>query len=75
MRTTLDVPDELFRELKATAAKQGISLKALLRSAVENELARAAGPRKARRVRFPILDSREPGALDLTNADIEDLLA
>jgi hypothetical protein len=74
MRTTLDVPDDLFRELKATAAKQGISLKALLRSAVENELARATVRRKDRRVRFPILNSHEPGALVLTNADIEDLL-
>jgi plasmid stability protein len=74
MRTTLDLPDELFRELKATAAKRGTSLKALLRNAVENELARSAEPRRDHRVRLPILKSREPGTLDLTNADIEDLL-
>ena len=75
MRTTLDLPDELFRQLKATAAQRGTSLKALLRQAVEDELARAAIPHKEHRVRFPILDSRQPGTLDLTNADIEDLLA
>ncbi|HKE26639.1 MAG TPA: hypothetical protein VKB88_30000 [Bryobacteraceae bacterium] len=68
-------PTSCFRELEAKAAKQGSSLKALLRSAVEHELARATVRRKEHRVRFPILSSHEPGALDLTNADIEDLLA
>ena len=75
MRTTLDLPDELFRELKATAARRGTSLKTLLRNAVEHELARTAVPRNEHRVRFPILDSSEPGALDPTNADLEELLA
>ncbi len=75
MRTTLDLPDELFRELKATAARRGTSLKTLLRKAVEEELARAAMPHKQRRLRFPLLNSRQPGTLDLANADIEELLA
>ena len=27
------------------------------------------------RVQLPLIDSKEPGVLDLTNADIEELLA
>ena len=75
MRTTVDLPDELFRELKALAARRGTSLKELLRTAVERELALARRPAEHYRARFPALSSKEPGKLDLTNADIEDLLA
>ena len=38
MRTTVDLPDELFRELKTIAVRRGITLKELLRTAVEHEL-------------------------------------
>ena len=74
MRTTIDLPDSLFRELKAVAARRGTSLKALIRTAVEEEIRRAER-RAGRRVKFPLLSSREPGSVDLTNAEIEDLSA
>jgi hypothetical protein len=73
MRTTVDLPDELFRELKTVAMQRGISLKELLRTAVEHELGLAQRPAELYRVQFPVLSSKEPGKLDLTNADIEDL--
>jgi hypothetical protein len=47
MRTTLDLPDELFRQVKAKAALEGASLKDLLARYVESGLrqpARPAGP-------------------------------
>ncbi len=74
MRTTIDLPDPLFRELKATAARRGTSLKTLIRIAVEMEI-RKSESKSARRVKFPLLASNEPGTLNLSNADIEDLLA
>lgn len=49
------------------------SLKKLMRMAVEAVLRRTER-RADRRVKFPLLDSREPGSLDLTNTEIEDLL-
>jgi hypothetical protein len=75
VRTTIDLPDELFRELKAVAVRRGTSLKELLRTAVERELALARRAAEHYRVQFPTLSSKEPGKLALTNADIEDLLA
>jgi hypothetical protein len=75
VRTTVDLPDELFRELKAVAMRRGTSLKEVLRLAVERELGMAQAPAEPYRVRFPVLNSKEPGKLDLTNAKIEDLLA
>lgn len=38
MRTTLDLPDPLLRQLKAKAALEGITLKELVRSLVERGL-------------------------------------
>ena len=38
MRTTLDLPDPLFRELKARAAQQGVKMKQLLAVFIENGL-------------------------------------
>jgi len=73
MRTTLDLPDATFRQLKALAAQRGTTLKQVVRSAVEKELA-GANHRNRRRRTFRSLDSKEPGTLNLTNAEIEELL-
>jgi len=74
MRTTVDLPDQLFRELKAVAAQRGASLKTVIRAAVEEEI-RKSERKAGRRLKFPLLSSREAGSLNLTNADIDDLSA
>jgi hypothetical protein len=38
MKTTLEIPQELFREAKSTAAKKGITLKKLFTEALEEKL-------------------------------------
>jgi hypothetical protein len=72
MRTTIDLPDPVFRRLKAAAALNGISLKEIILRAVEKEL-HAKRPRKSR-VRFPLIRSKQPGTLLLTNAEIDEIL-
>lgn len=74
MRTTIDLPDPLFRELKAVAARRGTSLKVVIRMAVEEEI-RKTETKAGRKLKFPLLSSREPGSLNLTNAEIEELSA
>jgi len=74
MRTTVDLPDDLFRELKALAARRGTSLKTVIRIAVEGEV-RKAEQKAGRRAKFPILGSAQPGTLNLTNAEIDELLS
>lgn len=44
MKTTVELPDVLFREAKATAAREGISLKAFFTEAVANKLLKSASP-------------------------------
>jgi len=75
MRTTIDLPDPLFREVKSFAAMNGISLREVFQMAIEHELAHAHKSDVVRdKVRLPLIKSKHPGSLHLTNADIEDLL-
>ena len=41
MKTTLDLPDELFRAVKAQAAQEGISLKEYVAGALRHRLGQA----------------------------------
>ena len=77
MRTTVDIPDALYRELKGKAAKEGRSVKELILRSVEGDLRSAATSNlrtKKKRVRLPILKSKEPGTLNLDNERIFDLI-
>ncbi len=61
MRTTIDIPDELFREAKARAALEGIKLKDLVAEALREKL-RAPEPKARRhRTKFPIIPSTRTG--------------
>ena len=73
-RTTIELPDDLFRQLKIAAANRRVTLKILVQQAIENEVVRTGAQAPRRRLRFPILDSKEPETMNLTNAEIEDLL-
>jgi hypothetical protein len=44
MKTTVEIPDSLFRQAKATAAQQGTSLKDFLTEAVRAQLRKKAAP-------------------------------
>ena len=73
MRTTVDLPDPLFRQMKATAALRGISIKDLITAAIESAISKRQSSNDYS-VQLPLIHSKHPGTLDLTNAEIEDLL-
>jgi len=77
MRTTIDLPDTLFRKTKATAALRGSTMKDLIVRAIEREVAQQASSKKssARSVKLPLLHLKSGRKLDLTNFDFDDLLA
>ncbi|MBM3747196.1 MAG: hypothetical protein FJW34_15520 [Acidobacteria bacterium] len=72
MRTTVDIPDPTYRELKARAAREGCSVKALVLRGVQKELRPAA--RRKGRVQLPMVRSKEPGSLCLTNQQIYEII-
>ena len=73
MRTTIDMPDALFRKTKAVAALRGSSMKELIIDAVEREVSRPA-PAKGRRVKLPLIHLSPGKKLDLTGFDFDELL-
>lgn len=75
MRTTVELPDVAFRGLKVLAAREGVTLKQILLRAVDAELRRAGQGLSEERREFPVVRSKRPGSLRITNAEIDDLLA
>jgi hypothetical protein len=79
MRTTIDLPDALFRKTKAIAALQGTSMKELIVRAVEREIDQSGASKrpggKSRRKKIPVIHLSGGRTLDLTGFDFDDLLA
>jgi plasmid stability protein len=72
MRTTLDLPDELFRTLKARAALEGTTLKEIVQRLVRAGLAageRDGVPRTPSRLPLPVRGGRRKMKA-YTNADL-----
>lgn len=56
MKTTLDLPDDLVRELKIRAAEEGLKLKDLFADLLRLGLSQPAAPQPVRRrVRLPLV--------------------
>lgn len=73
MRTTIDIPDALYRRLKARAAAERRPAKALILEGVEQVL--AAPPTANKRIVIPVIRSKHPGTLKLDNARIYELIS
>jgi len=71
VRTTVDIPEGVYRRLKASAAEQGCSVKELILRGVESQL---ENRKRSRRIRLPVVHSRQPGKLDLTNDRIYEII-
>ena len=75
MRTTLDLPDPLFRDLKIKAAAEGVTLKELVTGFVEKGLYEPGSSEK-KPVRSPLPPPRQgTGHVipSLTNAEIDEI--
>jgi hypothetical protein len=72
MRTTIDIPDALYRELKSKAAREGRSVKEVILGSVQEKLMGRLP--KTARVTLPIVASKRPGTLDLDNAKISEII-
>jgi hypothetical protein len=73
MRTTVDIPDTLYRELKSKAADEGRSVKELILRGVKREL-HPSPNRRPHFVSSPLIRSKKPGTLALDNEKIFELI-
>ncbi len=67
MKATIEFDDDLYRQLKATAALRGAKVKELVAEGVRMVLRPADAPHRLRRLKLPIVKSRKPGTLRLTS--------
>ena len=74
MRTTVDIPNPLYRRLKSRATSEGSSAKALILRGVQRVL-NERKRKSRRRVRLPIVRSRRPGTVQLDNAKIYEAIS
>jgi plasmid stability protein len=72
MRTTVDIPDAIYRRLKSRAASEGRSAKALILRGVK-EVLKTKRQKVGRKVSLPIVRSKRPGSVELDNARIYEI--
>ena len=67
MKTTVVLPDAVFRRVKSEAAMEGRTLRAFIMDAVVHELEHATGGSSpSKRVKLPLIRSKCPGSLRIT---------
>jgi hypothetical protein len=72
MRTTVDIPDRVYRQLKARAARENSSTRALILRGVK-EILKSERRNARTRVALPLVRSKRPGTVILDNARIFDI--
>lgn len=75
MRTTVDFPDALYRELKSRAAREGYSTKRLILRFVQQALNESVRKPKGKRLKFPIVPFERTGLIRIDNARIYDIIS
>lgn len=80
MRTTIEIPDSLFRQTKSRAALQGVTMKQFIIAAIEQADERfqkqpSQETSKPAVRKFPAFHLRSRGKLDLSGFNFDDLLA
>ena len=60
MRTTIDLPDPLFRLVKATAAGQGMRLKDYITEALQDKLSKHSNPAEKPLMKFAGIAANDP---------------
>jgi len=77
MRTTIDLPDSLFKKMKAMAALRGMKMREYVMEVLEKALTpskRSHSGRKRREVKFPLIRRKKPGTIRYSNEQLEDLM-
>jgi predicted DNA-binding ribbon-helix-helix protein len=76
VRTSIELPDAIYYEGERLARAKGYTLEQLIVNVLERELSQKEPSLQSHnRVSLPLIHSQNPGTLDLTNFDFDDLLA
>jgi hypothetical protein len=73
VRTTIDIPDEIYRKLKIKAAQQGQTVRQIALRGIQKEIEQPSA-KPVPRLDQPILKSYAPGSIRINNEQIYDLI-
>jgi hypothetical protein len=76
MRTTIELPKDMYAKTEEMARQKGMTVQEMIVRVLEKELT-LDEPRTGVRhtVEFPLIHSKHPGTLDLSQFNFDDLLA
>lgn len=75
MKTTIELPESVYRRSQRAAQKLGLTVEELIVSALEGALsAEGEGTTSRNGVKLPLLSSKKPGSLNLDNYNFDDLV-
>lgn len=72
MRTTLDIPDDTYREVKVYAAQHGTTFRQLVLDGLAL-IARTSPQESPRKFVVPVIKSSHPGSLTLSDEEIDEI--
>lgn len=77
MRTTIDLPDELYREVKSRAALQGVSMREYVIEALRAPTPAGSNKkhRKPKKSPFPLVQLKHTKVFDLKDFNFDDVLS
>jgi hypothetical protein len=70
----MDLPDSLFRKMKAISSLRGLSLKKFITQAIEHEVEANAANLDSRRITLPLVSSKYPESVSINSDKIADIL-
>jgi hypothetical protein len=74
MRTTIDIPDERYKNLKRLAVERDSTVRELVMQAIDLLENKVVEQTPRQRLNLPLIRSDQPGTLHLTNEQIYDIL-
>jgi hypothetical protein len=75
VKVTIEIDDDLYRQVKAAAAIRGRKVKDLVAEGLRTVLRSSHAGLRARRIQLPIVKSKKPGTLRLGNEMIGEIEA
>jgi hypothetical protein len=74
MRTTIEIPDDIYKDVKRLAVDENTTVKQIVLRALEGALRTRIPHPAPKRLMLPIIHSKNPGTLDIDNERIYDLI-
>jgi hypothetical protein len=74
MRTTIEMPDGLYRRVKHAAVARGLPMRELVRQALERMLREPVAEHPTRDIEPPLIPSRKPGSIHLSPDQVHEIL-